>query len=85
VGRQARSQARPASWLGQEVGRRPVKARKFIFSFFFYANNPQNPILSTKVPFSQVDPKTKVIQNFILYNITLGYILKFQIDFEIGI
>jgi hypothetical protein len=27
----------------------------------------------------------KVVRNFILYNITLGYILKFQIDFEIGI
>jgi hypothetical protein len=31
------------------------------------------------------DPKTKVVQNFILYNIALGYILKFQLDFEIGI
>jgi hypothetical protein len=40
--------------------------------------------LGKKNSFSQVDPKT-VVQNFILYNIALGYILKFQLDFEIGI
>jgi hypothetical protein len=34
---------------------------------------------------SKLDPKTKVVQNLILYNIALGHILKFQIDFEIGI
>jgi hypothetical protein len=35
--------------------------------------------------FSKVDPKTKVVQNLILYNIALGHILKFQIDFELEI
>jgi hypothetical protein len=35
--------------------------------------------------FSRVDPKTKVVQNLILYNIALGHILKFQIDFELRI
>jgi hypothetical protein len=35
--------------------------------------------------FSRLDPKTKVVQNLILYNIALGHILKFQTDFEMGI
>jgi hypothetical protein len=35
--------------------------------------------------FSKLDPKTKVVQNLILYNIDLGHHLKFQIDFELEI
>jgi hypothetical protein len=38
-----------------------------------------------KKAFSKLDPKTKVVQNLILYNIVVGHILKFQIDFEMGI
>jgi hypothetical protein len=39
--------------------------------------------MSSQKSFSKLDPKTKVVQNLILYN-TLGHILKFQIDFEMG-
>jgi hypothetical protein len=35
--------------------------------------------------FSRLDPKTKVVQNLILYNIALGHILKFQTDFKMEI
>jgi hypothetical protein len=35
--------------------------------------------------FSKLGPETKVVQNLILYNIALGHILKFQLDFEMGI
>jgi hypothetical protein len=35
--------------------------------------------------FSRLDPKTKVVQNLILYNIVLGHFLKFQTDFEMEI
>jgi hypothetical protein len=35
--------------------------------------------------FSRFDPKTKVVQNLILYNIALGHILKFKTDFEMEI
>jgi hypothetical protein len=35
--------------------------------------------------FSKLDPKTKVVQTLILYNIALGHILKFQMDFELEI
>jgi hypothetical protein len=35
--------------------------------------------------FSKLDPKTKVVQNLILYNIALGHILKFQTYFEMEI
>jgi hypothetical protein len=38
-----------------------------------------------KKTFSKLDPKTKVVQNLILYNIAVGHILKFQTDFEMGI
>jgi hypothetical protein len=38
--------------------------------------------LKWKRAFSKLDPKTKVVQNLILYNIALGHILKFQTDFE---
>jgi hypothetical protein len=35
--------------------------------------------------FSKLDPKTKVVLNLIHYNIALGLILKFQMDFELEI
>jgi hypothetical protein len=35
--------------------------------------------------FSKLDPKTKVVQNLILYNIALDHILKFKTNFEIEI
>jgi hypothetical protein len=41
--------------------------------------------LKWKKEFSKLDPKIKVVQNLILYNIALGHNLKFQIDFELEI
>jgi hypothetical protein len=38
-----------------------------------------------KKAFLKVDPKTKVVQNLILYNFYLGYFLKFPTDFELMI
>jgi hypothetical protein len=35
--------------------------------------------------FSRLDPKIEVVQNLILYNFALGYILNFQTDFEMEI
>jgi hypothetical protein len=58
---------------------------KFLFFFLFKTNSTKTLILNNLEAFSQSDPKTKVVQNFILYNIDLGFILKLQIDFEIGI
>jgi hypothetical protein len=58
----------------EKGGGRPVKAKEFIF---FSESSNKYAVLSNKNSFSQVDPKTKVIQNFILYNIALGFILKF--------
>jgi hypothetical protein len=70
--------------LGHKGGCGPNTKRKCFF-FTFSNKQPQNFLFEQENSFSQVDPKTKVVQNFILYNIALGYILKFQIDFEIGI
>jgi hypothetical protein len=70
----------PASTAGPEVGRRPVKVGN---SFFFSKYNSrfyyliQIQILKMKKSFSQIAPKTKVVQNFILYNFHLGHFLKF--------
>jgi hypothetical protein len=41
--------------------------------------------LKKKKAFSKVDPKTKVVQNLILYNFALKHILKFQTGFELRI
>jgi hypothetical protein len=41
--------------------------------------------LKWKKAFLKLDPKTKVVQDLILYNIALGHILKFQTDFELEI
>jgi hypothetical protein len=70
--------------VGQKGGARHSKKRKAFF-FIFSINSPKSPILSIKNSFSKVDPKTKVVQNLVLYNIALGHILKFQIDFELEI
>jgi hypothetical protein len=64
--------------------RGPVRKEK-PFSLYFSINSLKSPILSIKNSFLKVDPKTKVVQNLILYNIALGHILKFQIYFEMGI
>jgi hypothetical protein len=86
----ARGEAELAVGAGRlrEVGRKgsggPFWKIK-IFFFIFFNNSPKSPIFSTKKSFSKGDPKIKVVQNFILYNIVLGYILKFQLDFKIGI
>jgi hypothetical protein len=69
--------------LRKEAGG-PLKV-KVDFSFYFLKNSNKSIFLSNKNSFSLVDPKTKVVQNFILYNIILGYILKFQLDFEVEI
>jgi hypothetical protein len=41
--------------------------------------------LKKKKAFSKVDPKTKVVQNLILYDFALGHFLKFQIDLELKV
>jgi hypothetical protein len=64
---------------------RGPKRRRKHFSFYFSTKQPKKFFLSKKNSFLGHDPKTKVVQNFILYNIALGYILKFQLDFEIRI
>jgi hypothetical protein len=74
--------------LGPEVGRRPDKAEN---SFFFYKSNSrfsksfQIQIFKMKKAFSKVDPKTKVVQNLILYNFDLRRFLNFQTDFELKV
>jgi hypothetical protein len=55
------------------------------FSLIFVINSPKSPILSTKNLFSKGDSKIEVVQNFILYNLALGFMLKFQLDFELEI
>jgi hypothetical protein len=59
------------------------------FSFLFpnskFCDSPKFKFLELKMAFSQVDPKTKVVQNLILYNIALGHILEFQRDFKLRI
>jgi hypothetical protein len=55
------------------------------FSFPFSNKQSQYSFLSKKNSFLGHGPKIKVVQNFNLFNIALGYILKFQLDFEIGI
>jgi hypothetical protein len=78
----------PASAIGPQVGRRPGKAEN---SFFFYKSNSrfsksfQIRILKMKKAFSKVDPKTKVVQNLILYKFDLRHFLKFQTYFELKI
>jgi hypothetical protein len=42
------------------------------FSLYSSINSPKSPILSIKILFLKDDPKTKVVQNLILYNIALG-------------
>jgi hypothetical protein len=75
----------PASAARPEMRVRPINQQKMIFLFLFQTNSPKHSFLSKKNSFLGHGPKTKVIQNFIPYNIALGYILKFQLDFEIGI
>jgi hypothetical protein len=66
--------------VGRKRGGGPV-SKKTLFSFLFSNSNfcyiPKFKILEFKMTFSRFDPKTKVVQNLILYNIALGYILKF--------
>jgi hypothetical protein len=64
---------RALGWAGlRERARReargPVRKEK-PFSLYFSINNPKSLILSIKNSFSKVDPKTKVVQYLILYNI----------------
>jgi hypothetical protein len=70
----------PASAVGPEMGRRPVKVRNR-FSFLNKISDFYNliliQILKMKKTFSQIAPKTKVVQNFILYNFHLGHFSKF--------
>jgi hypothetical protein len=74
--------------VGREAGRRPVKPE---IPFSFQISNSrisklvQFQILKKKKAFSRFDPKIEVVQNLILYNFALGYILKFQTDFELRI
>jgi hypothetical protein len=70
-------------WAEREAGG-PVR-KKIHFLFLFQNTAHKSSFLSNQKLFSQVDPKTKVVQNFIPYNIAFGYIWKFQRDFEIGI
>jgi hypothetical protein len=79
--------ARGAGQAG--FGREPRKEaggsiRKKII-FYFSTKTAQKCYFEQVKAFSKLDPKTKVVQNFILYHIALGYILKFQLDFEMGI
>jgi hypothetical protein len=80
-----RRQAGPLRPWAEKGGGRPVNQRKQFFSLNLSLNSPKSPILSTKNSFSKGDPKIKVVPNFILYNIALGFMLKFQLDFEIEI
>jgi hypothetical protein len=87
VGRQAHggSWASLLWWAEREAGGPVRKKILFLFLFLFQNTAQKSLFLSNQKLFSQVDPKTKVVQNFILYNIAFGYILKFQLDFKIGI
>jgi hypothetical protein len=78
--------SRPSRLAGgpRSEARGPTQ-KKFHFLFLFQSTTYKSSFLSNQKSFSQVDPKTKVVQNFILYNLALGYILKFQLYFEIGI
>jgi hypothetical protein len=70
----------PASVIGPEVGRQPVKVRNhfsFLNKILDFYNLIQIQILKMKKRFLQVAPKTKVVQNLILYNFHLGHFLKF--------
>jgi hypothetical protein len=57
--------------VGREAGRRPSKAENSIFFYkkiSRFSKSFQIQILKMKKAFSKVDPKTKVVQNLILYN-----------------
>jgi hypothetical protein len=67
---------------------RPVNcenAFSFLNQISDFSNSFQIQILRKKETFSQVDPKTKVVQNLILYNFGLGHFFKFPTDFELMI
>jgi hypothetical protein len=62
------------------VGRRPSNAENCLFFYILnsrFSIQPKIQILEGKKTFLKVDPKTKVVQNLILYNFDLGHILKF--------
>jgi hypothetical protein len=56
-----------------------------IFLFIFQPSSPKNSFLSKKNSFLGHDPKTKVVHDFMLYNLAKRSKVKFQIDFEIEI
>jgi hypothetical protein len=70
--------------LGQKRRRNPNSKNKMPFLFFFKQTAPKF-LFEQENSFLGFGAKIKVAQNLILYNIALGYILKFQLDFEIGI
>jgi hypothetical protein len=46
-------------------------------------NSPQNPILSTEIPFSKSDLKIKVALKIVIFNFAKRIKVKIPIDFEI--
>jgi hypothetical protein len=88
TGRERGEEGGPASLLGEKRGRGP-KPKENHFSFPFsnskFCYSPKFKFLELKMAFLRFDLKTKVVQNLILYNIALGHILKFQIDFKMEI
>jgi hypothetical protein len=83
-------EARPGQLrlAGRKGGARPSKKMNSFFFLFLKSKFNQtapNSNFEVEKAFSKLDPKTKVVQNLILYNISFEHILKFQTDFEIEI
>jgi hypothetical protein len=75
-GERAGEQAGPASWVGPEAGGGPIW-KENPFSFSFSTKQHKTSFLSKIKIFLGFGVKIKVAQNFIMYNIALGFILKF--------
>jgi hypothetical protein len=64
--------------------RGPLRRKKH-FSFYFQILSPQIPILNKLEPFSRLDSKIKIAQNFMIINFAKKSKAKIQIDFELEI
>jgi hypothetical protein len=80
-----RGGTRGLGWLrpwAEKGGGGPVKKRN-VFSFYSSATVHKDAILNKYKAFSRLDPRIKVVANFMLYNFAKRTKVKIQIDFDL--